>query len=189
MKCNVGIWHGPYEITLLPKSDYFFFQYCVWNLVNVHPTFRSSTCLASTESLMFMSGLYKTFIAFYRSFLAKLLNLARHTKSLLWQFLGNFISYFTHSITSKHIFSPSASQSSISRRVSIPLAQDSKCFTILTLGLASSNTVLPFSNNNIGSIFQSFYFLVKSILKTCPVVDVIRQKHCELKWGINALHS
>eukprot|EP00659_Diplonema_papillatum_P005794 gene5793-biopygen5731 len=118
-KPRVGVWQGPYDTTEASRLPYLLWKYFVWKRVKATPTFKSSSCLASTALLWFSSGLMRLFIACTSSVFVMAENFARQILSQ-----PRMLS-FTQSRTSKQMFSPSLSQSS-QRTMSVqPLAS---CF-------------------------------------------------------------
>mmetsp|Transcript_11343 Transcript_11343/g.45782 ORF Transcript_11343/g.45782 Transcript_11343/m.45782 type:complete len:205 (+) Transcript_11343:1829-2443(+) len=134
-KFNVGVWHGPYEMTLASRCEYRPWKNLVWNLVNATPTLRSSSCLASTASASSRLGAPSVLMARSMDSFDTALNLALCTNVCPTTF--GRITGAHASITSKHMFSPSLSQSSQRMRCDAPFASRSRCSTTRALGVAS----------------------------------------------------
>jgi len=140
----------------------------VWNRENATPTLRSSSCLASTASLSSLFGTPSDFMARTISSRFTALNLARYICCpCLCAITG-----LTQRMTSKHIFSPSRSQSSHNTSESTPLPSFLRMDTMEPrVGIDWMGA----SNKSAGAVdSQSWYSFGKSVENTCPVTEVTR---------------
>ena len=142
--------------------------------MNATPIFRSSSWRASTALAWFTSGSPRFPIAASTAGLVTALNLARRTAGLR-PFTGRITG--THaSITSKHMFSPSRSQSSHKMSRAAPRASRSRCSTTREPRDASVFTTGA-SKSEAGSTSQLWKRAGKSMDRTCPVTAVTLKSH------------
>ena len=139
--------------------------------MNATPTLRSSSCLASTARASHRFGAPRRDMASSTLRLVTALNLARWTRELV-----RGMERAHASITSKHMFSPSRSQSSQRMRSEHPRDSRSRCSTTRAPGLASS-FVTGAANRARGSTSQLWNRGGKSIVRTWPRTAVTRKSH------------
>ena len=134
----------------------FTWKYLVWKRVKAQPSLRSNACLASTDNDSFSLGFPKLLNAFLISISVIAENLARK----IWSSRRRSVCP-TALITSKHMFSPSRSQSSHKTRYAIPRASDWRWSTMWSLGLASFWMVSAVNNSSGSTASQLLNFALK----------------------------